>query len=167
MIILICVLVIAAFVDILCYRIPNMWIVIGMLAGLVQTVAEGDLLLLGQTVFQLIIVFVAFYPFYLMKGLGAGDVKLFLVLGCYVRGVAYLYCLFGAMMLAAVWAIMKMFCQKESRERLFYLGQYCKKAIMTGVLDEYEVDKGNQKSVIRLSVPVLCSALLWYGGQYL
>ena len=42
-----------------------------------------------------------------------------------------------------------------------------KKAIMTGVLDEYEVDKGNQKSVIRLSVPVLCSALLWYGGQYL
>ena len=38
---------------------------------------------------------------------------------------------------------------------------------MTGVLEEYEVDKGNRKSVIRLSVPVLCSVLLWYGGQYL
>lgn len=167
MIILICVLVIAAFVDILCYRIPNLWIMIGMIAGLVQTVAKGDLLLLGQTVIQLMIIFAVFYPFYLLKGLGAGDVKLFLMVGCYIRGTSYFYCLLGAMVLAAVWALMKMIWQKESRERLYYLGRYCKKAIMTGVLEEYEVDKGNRKSVIRLSVPVLCSVLLWYGGQYL
>lgn len=167
MIILICVLVIATFVDILCYRIPNLWIMIGMIAGLVQTVEKGDLLLLGQTLIQLMIIFAVFYPFYLLKGLGAGDVKLFLMVGCYIRGTSYLYCLLGAMVLAAVWALMKMIWQKESRERLYYLARYCKKAIMTGVLEEYEVDKGNRKSVIRLSVPVLCSVLLWYGGQYL
>ncbi len=167
MIILICVLVIAAFVDILCYRIPNLWIVFGMLAGLVQIVAQGDWLMLGQTVFQLIVIFIAFYPFYLIKGLGAGDVKLFLMLGCYMRGASYLYCLLGAMVLAGGWAVFKMVLQKESRERFYYFGRYCKKAIMTGMLDEYEVNKMNRKCVIRLSIPVLCSVLLWYGGQYL
>ena len=167
MIILICVLVIAAFVDILSYRIPNLWIVCGMLAGLVQIVTKGDWLLFVQTVFQLIVIFIAFYPFYLMKGLGAGDVKLFLMLGCYIRGTSYLYCLLGAMALAGGWAVLKMLCQKESRERLCYLGRYCKKAMITGVLEEYEVDKTNRKCVIRLSIPVLCSVLLCYGGQYL
>ena len=29
------------------------------------------------------VVFVAFYPFYLMGALGAGDVKLFMMMGCY------------------------------------------------------------------------------------
>ena len=142
-----------------------MWIVFGMLAGLAQIVAKGDWFLLGQTVIQLIIVFIAFYPFYLMKGIGAGDVKLFLMLGCYIRGASYLYCLLGSMTLAGIMAVFKMLFQKESRERLYYLGRYCKKVMMTGMLDEYEIDKTNRKNVIRLSIPVLCSVLLWYGGQ--
>ncbi|MBQ6787276.1 MAG: prepilin peptidase [Lachnospiraceae bacterium] len=165
--ILICVLIIAAFVDILCYRIPNLWIGFGMIAGMVLTVDDGGIHLLGQTLLQLVIIFVAFYPFYLIKGLGAGDVKLFLMLGCYVRGVSYLHCMFIAMLLAGIWAVIKMVWQRESRERLAYLGQYCKKVVLTGVFDVYEVDKGNPKGVIRLSVPVLCSVLLWYGGQCL
>lgn len=167
MIILICVLMIAAFVDILCYRIPNVWIVFGMSIGLVQTVAEGNWLLLGYTLIQLILIFIVFYPFYLMKGLGAGDVKLFLMLGCYMRGDSYLYCLLVAMVIAGGWAMFKMLWQKESRERICYFGRYCKKVILTGVFDEYEINKRNQKGVIRLAPPVLCSVLLWFGGQYL
>ena len=165
--ILICVLIIAAFVDILCYRIPNLWIGFGMITGIVLTTVEGSIVLLGQTLLQLMIIFAVFYPFYLIKGLGAGDVKLFLMLGCYVRGVSYLQCLFIAMLLAGIWAVIKMLWQQESRQRLSYLGRYCKKVVLTGVFDVYEVDKGNRKCVIRLSVPVLCSVLLWYGGQYL
>lgn len=165
--ILICVLIITAFVDILCYRIPNLWIGIGMAAGFVQTLAEGERFLIVQTLLQLLIIFAVFYPFYLMKGLGAGDIKLFMMLGCYVRGASYLHCLFAAMLIAGIWAVMKMLWQPECRERLYYLGRYCKKAAVTGVLEEYEVDKGNRKSVIRLSVPVLCGVLLWYGGQCL
>lgn len=164
--ILISVLVIAAFVDILSYRIPNLWIGIGMAAGFVLKADEGGFPLLIQTLLQLVIIFAVFYPFYLIKGLGAGDIKLFMMLGCYIRGASYIHCLLAAMLLAGVWAVLKMLWQQESRQRLSYLGRYCKKAAMTGVLDEYEIDKGNRKSVIRLSVPVLCSVLLWYGGFY-
>lgn len=164
--ILICVLIIAVLVDILSYRIPNLWIGIGMAAGCVLTVADGGMILLGQTLLQVVIGFAVFYPFYLIKGLGAGDIKLFMMVGCYIRGASYLHCLLTAFLLAGIWAMLKMLWQQESRQRLYYLGRYCKKVAMTGVLDEYRVDKGNPKSVIRLSIPVLCSVLLWYGGLY-
>ena len=164
--ILICVLLIASFVDIFCYRIPNLWIGIGMAAGLVLTAKEGGLPMLAQALLQMCIIFIVCYPFYLMKGIGAGDIKLFMMLGCYVKGTTFLHCLLVAMLLAGAWAIIKMVLYPESRERLLYLGRYCRKVILTGVMDDYVVDKANQKSVIRLSVPLLCSVLLLYGGIY-
>jgi len=164
--ILICVLIIAAFVDILCYRIPNMWIAVGMAAGLTLMAKDGGFWLLIQIFIQMLIVFMVCYPFYCIKGLGAGDVKLFMLTGCYITGVTYLHCLLVALLLASIWAVLKMVIYHESRERLFYLGRYCKKVILTGVIDPYEVDREKKKTVIRLSVPVLCSVLLLYGGFY-
>lgn len=164
--ILICVLLIAAFVDIFCYRIPNLWIGIGMIAGLVQMTMQGGIPLLLQSLLQMIIVFVAFYPFYLMKGLGAGDVKLFMMLACFMQGMTLLHCLLTAMLLASVWAVGKIFLYQESRERLLYLGRYCRKIILTGTFDDYAVNRKEKRSIIRLSVPVLCSVVLLYGGLY-
>lgn len=164
--ILICVLLIAAFVDIFCYRIPNLWIGIGAAAGLLQTVMQGGMLQLLQVLLQTIIIFAAFYPFYLIKGLGAGDVKLFMLLGCYVKGITLWHCLLTAMLLAGILAVLKMALYQESRRRLLYLGRYCRKIILTGAVDDYTVDRESKRSMIRLSVPVLCSVLLLYGGFY-
>ena len=164
--ILICVLLIAAFVDILHYKIPNLWIGIGMVAGCVFTASQGGILPVGKTLLQVVVIFLAFYPFYLLRGLGAGDIKLFMMVGCFLQGTTYLHCLFIAMLLAGVWSVFKMLLFKESRQRLFYLGRYCRKIVLTGAIDDYEVDKHNKRSVIRLSIPVLCSVLLLYGGFY-
>ena len=49
---------------------------------------------------------------------------------------------------------------EESRQRLYYLGRYIRKAAFTGVFDEYETDLAQKRSVIRLSVPVLISVIL-------
>lgn len=165
--ILICVLLIASFVDIFCYRIPNLWIGIGMTAGLVLMTKEGGLPMLIQALAQMIVIFIAFYPFYLMHGLGAGDVKLFMMLGCYLKGKTCFFCLLVSMVLAGVWAVSKMVLHRESRQRLVYLGRYCRKVMMTGAFDDYAADKENPKSVMRLSIPVLCSVLLLYQGGYL
>ncbi len=164
--ILICVLCIATIVDMLCYRIPNLWIGIGMVAGLVIAVREGGIVMLSGMLLQIMMIFLVFYPFYLIKGLGAGDVKLFLLLGCYLSGECYLRCLLIAMVLAGIWAIGKIICFSENRKRLYNLLQYGKKAVFTGVFEEYTCEKGSKRSVIRLSVPVLCSVLLCYGGGY-
>ena len=129
-------------------------------------IKEGGLLMLVQVMLQMLIVFIVFYPFYLIKGLGAGDVKLFMMLGCYTKGTTLVHCLGIALLLAGVWAAIKMVMFRESRERLIYLGRYCRKLLLTGAVDDYIVEKRNRKSVIRLSIPVLCSVLLLYGGFY-
>ena len=164
--VLICVLVIAAIVDIYCYKIPNLWIGIGMVMGLVFMVKEDGVSDCVQALIHILMVFMVFYPFYLLRGLGAGDVKLFMMLGCYIKGTTYLYCLLITMLLAGAWALIKIALYRDSRKRLSYLGQYCKKLVLTGILEDYEVDRSNKKSVIRLSIPVLCSVLLLYGGFY-
>lgn len=164
--ILICVLIIAALVDISSYRIPNLWIGIGMAAGMVLVAGEGGLPRLAQTLCQMGVIFAVFYPFYLLKGLGAGDIKLFMLVGCYVQKASCVHCLMVAFVLAGIGAVIKMIWYQESRERLCYLARYCKKAIMTGVIEAYEVDRREKRSVIRLSIPTLCSVLLLYGGFY-
>lgn len=165
MIILICVLLMVSFVDICCYRIPNLWIGIGMAAGLLLTAIQGGASALLQSLLQVIIIFAAGWPFYLIKGLGAGDVKLFMVLGCYMRWEALVPCFFLSFLFAGAGVVIKlMFCRK-SRERLLYFGRYCRKFILTGALDDYETDR-DSRSVIRLSVPVLCSTLLLVRGGF-
>lgn len=133
--ILICVLLMVSFVDILCYRIPNLWIGVGMAAGLIITAIQGGIPAVLQSLVQAVFIFIVCWPFYSVKGLGAGDVKLFMMLGCYMQGARLFYCLFLSFLIAGAWAVIKMIFCHEGR-----------------------------KSVIRLSVPVLCSTLLFIGG---
>lgn len=75
--------------------------------------------------------------------------------------------LFVTMALAAVWSVVKMLVYAESRERLFYLGRYIRKAVLTGTIDEYQIDKTQKRCVIRLSIPAFISLLLmYYMGAY-
>ena len=111
-------------------------------------------------------VFLFLYPFYLLGALGAGDIKLFMMTACYVRGEQLMCYLLVSMILAALMSIFKMILYTESRARLFYLGRYVKKVILTGVIDTYQVDKTQRKSVIRLSIPAFISLLLMCVGIY-
>ncbi|MDE6620622.1 MAG: A24 family peptidase [Lachnospiraceae bacterium] len=115
------------------------------------------------------IIFLAFYPFYRIGALGAGDVKLFMMMGCHCSelGVNGIICyLFGTMTIAAAITIVKMIAYAESRERLFYLGRYLRKAAMTGALDTYQIDKKQKRCVVRLSIPAFISLLLMCAGMY-
>jgi hypothetical protein len=55
---------------------------------------------------------------------------------------------------------------RESRERLFYLGRYIRKAVITRTMDEYEIDKTNKTTLIRIAVPAFLSLILMYTGVY-
>ena len=163
---LLCVLVVAAIVDIFWLRIPNLCIIIGMCFGVAYQLGLKDASQLGFTVLRITLVFLMLYPFYLCKGLGAGDIKLFMMMGCYLDTQEYVSCLMVTMLLAGACAIVKMICFAQGRERLYYLISYCRKAVLTGAVDLYEVDKKDTRKVIRLSVPTVCSVLMLMGGWY-
>ena len=114
----------------------------------------------------MLFIFLSFYPFYLMGGIGAGDIKLFMMTGCYIRGEALLHYMLVTMLIAAGFSALKMLVYTESRERLFYLARYIKKVVLTGAIDEYHIDRTKKKCVIRLSIPALISLILMCAGLY-
>ena len=164
--ILIGVFSVAIFTDLRSYRIPNLCICIGAVAGLIMTYVSYSFAGILSALVSMLIIFMAFYPFYLLGGIGAGDVKLFMMVGCYIKQDALFRYLLVTMVLAAAWSVVKMLVYAESRERLFYLGRYIRKAVLTGTIDEYQIDKTQKRCVTRLSIPAFISLILMCMGVY-
>ena len=61
---------------------------------------------------------------------------------------------------------MKMIVYTESRERLFYLMRYLRKVVMTGVVDQYQIDRAQKRCVVRLSIPAFISLIMMCAGVY-
>jgi prepilin peptidase CpaA len=163
--ILIGVFIVAIFWDITSYHIPNLCILTGMAAGFVIMCTANPAKLPGAIAAAAIIFFL-FFPFFILRGLGAGDVKLFMMTAFYIPYESLFHYLLVTMLIGATIAIGKMLMFSQSRERLFYLGRYIRKAVLTGTIDEYEVDKSDRRSLIRMSVPAFISLILMCMGLY-
>ncbi len=167
--ILIGVFCVAIYTDWRYYKIPNACIVVGMTAGLTATYLSHSMSGLLEALGMAAIIFLAFYPFYRLGALGAGDVKLFMTVGCYrseLGGNGIAHYLFVTMIIAAAITIVKMIAYAESRERLFYLARYLRKVAMTGAVDAYQINKTQKRCIVRLSIPAFMSLLLMCAGMY-
>jgi prepilin peptidase CpaA len=164
--ILIGVFIVAIFTDLKYYKIPNLLIIFGMAAGLIITIYRFSLSALLQSFLCMAIIFVCFYPFYILGGIGAGDIKLFMMTACFIRNESLLNFILVTMIIGAVISIIKMIAFRESRERLIYLGRYIKKIVLTRTVDEYEIDKTNKRTLIRMAVPAFISLIIMYIGVY-
>ena len=167
--ILIGVFCVAIFMDLRHYRIPNACIIVGIAAGLILACMSYSMSGLLRATGTAAVIFLAFYPFYLLGALGAGDVKLFMMVGCYSCHMGtdgIIHYMLVTMMAAAVISIIKMIAYAESRERLTYLLQYLRKAAMTGSVDTYQVDITQKRCVVRLSIPAFFSLVLMCAGVY-
>ena len=167
--ILIGVFCVAIFMDWRYYRIPNVCIFIGTAAGLVTAYRSCQAAGLLGSVGAAAVIFLAFYPFYLMGTLGAGDVKLFMMTGCYsacMEPNGFVHYMFVTMAVAGAISAVKMIVYKESRERLFYLMRYLRKVVMTGVVDQYQIARAQKRCVVRLSIPAFISLIMMCAGVY-
>lgn len=161
-------LVIIAFVDIKKFKIPNACILAGTITGILMTILLGQKTFILLQLKNMFLIFVLLYPFFLIKGLGAGDIKLLMMSAFYMKSDELFKYIALTIIIAGVISIVKMIIYKESRERLKYLIAYICKTAMTisaGVVDKYEISYSEDleiraKSVIRLSVPALISTLI-------
>lgn len=154
----------AIFMDWRYYRIPNVCIAAGTAAGMAQAYMSESWRGVAAAAVCAGIIFLVFYPFYILGGLGAGDIKLFMMTGCYIRDDALIQYMLVTMAIAGIWSLLKMAVYAESRGRLLYLVRYIRKAVLTGAVDEYQIDKTQKRCVIRLSIPAFASLLLMQAG---
>lgn len=169
LIVLVLLLLISAILDFYRGKIPNILILAGYCYGMIRLVYYQDVFshILG-IVFPIIVLF----PLYKIGTIGAGDIKLFSMMGFYFTFMENLYCIFIAFVIGAMVSAISFIRYENFWERMTYLFSYLKECFFTGHFQYYYLDsKGKQssrsmenKSKIHLAIPIFISALFHVGG---
>lgn len=103
-----------------------------------------------------------FYFFFWIGTVGAGDVKMLGVCAGFFPWNKVLYFLFFALAIAAMFALCKMYLERNMKERLYYLGEYLWDVLRCGRWKLYfTAERRETKTGICMAGPVFCSALMY------
>ncbi len=152
-------------------RIWNGWILFGMIIGLSFRFLESQWHGLYGAAVSMLLSFVLLYPVYKIGGLGAGDVKLFLMLGSFVTAETLLRIMVSSFVIGAVFSVGKLISEENLRERMQYFFSYLADVFSKRQWKLYgEELRGNYRmyasNKIHFALPVFISAALWMGGFY-
>lgn len=160
-------LVIACCYDYGSGRIPNLLLLGITAAGMTQSLfgrgSAGGIAFLAAAV----AVTALWYPLFKIGMVGAGDVKLLGVCAGYFSIGKIIYFMFFSMLAAAIFSLIKLWKNKNFKERFLYLGEYIMDVVQTGNWRLYLKDKGEKRAAgLCLSGPILISVLMHWGGVY-
>ena len=112
MLFLVFLLVISVFTDWKKGKIPNWLILTGCIAGIIMTKE------VYQSICQALFVIIVFFPFFLLKALGAGDIKCIAMSALYLSSEQLLQTILFTFLIAAVMSVLKVlglcFFKKET-----------------------------------------------------
>lgn len=159
----------SALADLRTGRIPNGFILLGIACGIAGSLISGrgsfDILASVLSAFLLM------YPLYKIGAFGAGDVKLFVLIGSFqsIREVTAV--LAGAFVIGAGFSLVKLAVEQNGRERLQYFFSYLREICRTRHWKVYGEDLKQDyhtycKNKIHFAVPILFSAVCRIGGLF-
>lgn len=160
-------LCLAALSDLKTDRIPNGLIVIGIITGVAGSLCcRFDLL---QLAVSMSLAFVLMYPLFKIGALGAGDVKIFIMIGSFVEAEEFIAILTLAFVIGAVFSLIKLLIERNGRERICYFLSYIAEVAQTRkwkIYGEYmrEDYQRYRRNKIHFTVPVLFGVVLRMGG---
>lgn len=162
-------LLLAALADLKTDRIPNGYILFGIILGLSGSLlADKDL---WKSFGSMLAAFLFLYPIYKIGALGAGDVKLLIMVGSFYAMREFMVILAGAFVIGAVFSLIKLLAEHNGRERMLYLFSYLSEIMQTrqwklygeNLVQDYQMYCRNK---IHFAVPVLLSVVLKAGGMF-
>ena len=103
LIFLVIILSVAVFTDFKSGKIPNILILVGSITGIIAGQPPGDYLL------RAVLIILLLFPFYLIKALGAGDIKCFSMIALYLDSDSLLSAILYTFLVAASWSVPMIF----------------------------------------------------------
>lgn len=172
MVILAALLFLAAVWDLWKKKIPNPIILAGFILGLVRILPGQDAKSVLDHFVGILLPLLICAPLYLMGTLGAGDIKLFSLAGCFLSAWETLHCIFLSFILAGIISLVFMVKKKLLISRLEYAGRYLLDCLKSSRLKAYYPpgEKGQrmrENSSISFALPIFISTLIILGGNYL
>ena len=140
-----------------------------MIIGVSGSILSGRNL--SDILASVLLAFLLMYPLYMIGALGAGDVKLFVMIGSFQAIGEFMAILAGAFVIGAGFLVMKLAAGKKGRERFRYFFSYLHEVWRTGHWRIYGEDLKQDyhtycKNKIHFAVPILFSAVCRIGGLF-
>ncbi|MCD8300663.1 MAG: A24 family peptidase [Clostridiales bacterium] len=156
------ILFVAAVFDLTTDRISNALMIVGIAAGVVvaifPSIGSGWTGFLAGLAIPFLIGWIPFH----MGALGAGDVKLLMVIGCINGGEQVLYCIFFSFLLAAGFSLVRLSVIGQFRRSLANIFRYFQNMFVGGGIDIYQGRYGKGHT-IHFSVAIFFGYVLWLG----
>lgn len=169
LIILVLLSLLAAVMDFYKSKIPNFLVLTGCCYGLIRMIYYHDVL---KSIPGILFPIIVLFPLYKIGVLGAGDIKMFSMIGFYFTFVETLFCIFTAFVLGAVFSMVSMVRYENFTERITYLFSYIRECFLKGHFLYYYSSLNNnstmqpevEKTKINLAIPICLSVILHVGG---
>lgn len=154
----------AVVLDFRCYKISNRLILVGYILAFVLRFAQGGVQQILYVLWNISIPVIFLYLFYLMRVIGAGDVKLFSMIGGFVSFKEIGLCMLFSFVIGAVFSLAKMVHTGIFYQGLMDGGSYFW-GLMSGERKPYTVKAMTENHVIHFSLAILLGmlAMMVYG----
>ncbi len=165
MVCLLCLLAAAVRMDLQTKKISNRLILSGLLLGCMRNLAQYGWK--GSIYFLILISFpvLIFYLLFLMRALGAGDIKLFSVISSCIGLEGFLEVVKFSFLAGAACSFLVLLRNKNLYARIHYLSHYVKTALLTKSITKYDYESGGKQNFIHFSIAILAGFIVYLGGM--
>lgn len=155
----------AVLMDFLMEKVVNSFICLGFMAGLICQIIKNGYGGVFSFAAGMIIPFMLLLPLFYFRMLGAGDIKLFSVLGGILGYQAALKIMVCSFFLGGALSLAFLISCGNLRERISYFFNYLYTYYETGQVRSYK-QKGKCVENFHFTVPVFLGVVLYAGGFY-
>ena len=146
---------IGAVLDIQSFRISNRLIVSGLVFGLFFQILESGVKGAGVFLLNVSIPVILFYLLFLIHALGAGDIKLFSMIGGIWGFHVLILTIVLSFLVGAGISLCKLLYHRNLISRLWVFKDYICQVIISGRLLKYPKGSQKEKHVIHFSIAIL------------
>lgn len=150
--------------DIQTSRISNRLILAGLMIGYIRNLSgygwKGSIYFLIQISLPVLI----FYLLFLMRALGAGDIKLFSVIGSCIGLNGFVKVVLFSFLAGAVNSLYILIRNRNFYNRFVYFSCYFKAVLLTKSIPRYDFKSDGKQNYIHFSVAILAGYLMYLGG---
>ncbi len=145
----------AAVTDIQSFRISNRLIASGFIVGFFFQTFESGMKGIGIFLLNVSIPVILFYLLFLIRALGAGDIKLFSMIGGIWGFQILLHTVVVSFLVGAGMSLCKLLYHRNLISRLWIFKEYICQVIVTGRLAKYPQGFQEEQHIIHFSIAIL------------
>ena len=153
------ILVVAVVQDFMYTKISNRLILVGLILSLAFGIILGGMSRIPYILLNISFPVVVLYLLYLLGVLGAGDIKLFSVIGGFTNFTMLTHCMLAAFFAGGVIAVVKMLWNRNLNYSLIK-GQLFLRQVLKGKVVSYRNTMAEKRNLMHFSVAILAGYIL-------